>query len=228
MADIGGKPMIRHVVEGTSRSSMVSRVIVATDHESIAAAARDGGAEAVMTPPDLPSGTDRIAFVAKSLPGNPVLVNVQGDEPFITPAMIDDAIGILPDGPHEGVATIAARIDGTTVNGDPDVVKVAIGLNGDALYFSRSPIPFDRDGSGTTWYRHIGLYVYRKDFLEMFSSWKPTPMERAEKLEQLRILEHGRRIRVSVGVYETLSVDTPADLEKARAYHRGQPTTARA
>jgi 3-deoxy-manno-octulosonate cytidylyltransferase (CMP-KDO synthetase) len=219
MADIGGKPMVRHVVERASASRMVSRVIVATDHESIAAAARDGGAEAFMTPPGLPSGTDRVAFVAESLAGNPVLVNVQGDEPFMPPGMIDDGIGLLLDGPADCAATVASRVSGTAVSGDPDIVKVAIDLNGDALYFSRSPIPFDRDRAGAAWLRHIGLYVYRKDFLKSFSSWEPTPLEGAEKLEQLRILEHGRRIRVAVGDYETLSVDTPADLDKARAYY---------
>ncbi len=228
MADIGGKPMIRHVVERTARSPVISRVIVATDHESIAAAARDGGAEAVMTPAELPSGTDRIAFAADSLAGNPVLVNVQGDEPFVSPGMIDDAVRTQLEGPPDCTATLASRVDGTGEFGNPDIVKVAIGLGGDALYFSRAPIPFDREGSGTVWYRHIGLYVYRKDFLKIFSSWEPTPMERAEKLEQLRILEHGFRVRVAVGEYETLSVDTPADLEKARERYRRQPAAERA
>lgn len=227
MADIGGKPMIRHVVERTARSSMVSRVIVATDNESIAAAARDGGAEAVMTPSDLPSGTDRIAHASDSLPGNPVLVNVQGDEPFVSPAMIDDAVRALLEAPPGYAATLAARVDGAGEIGNPGIVKVAIGLNGDALYFSRSPIPFDGRGGGTAWYRHIGLYVYRKDFLKLFSSWEPTPMERAEKLEQLRILEHGHRIRVRVGPYETVAVDTPEDLEKARERYRREPEAER-
>lgn len=227
MADIGGKPMVRHVAERSIRSSLVSRVIVATDHESIAEAARDCGAEAMMTPADLPSGTDRIAFVARSLSGNPVLVNVQGDEPFISPAMIDDAVGLFLKGPADSAATIAARVDHPADMANPDVVKVAIALSGDALYFSRSPIPCDRDGAGTTWYRHIGLYVYTKEFLNMFSSWEPTPLERAEKLEQLRILEHGHRIRVAVGAYETLAVDTAEDLEKARELYRKQPATER-
>jgi len=227
MADIGGKPMIRHVVERTARSSMVSRVIVATDNESIAAAARDGGAEAVMTPSDLPSGTDRIACASDSLEGNPVLVNVQGDEPFVSPAMIDDAVRTLLGAPPGYTATLAVRVEDPGEIGDPDIVKVAIGLGGDALYFSRSPIPFDREGGGTAWHRHIGLYVYRKDFLKMFSSWEPTPMERTEKLEQLRILERGHRIRVAVGPYETVAVDTPEDLEKARERYRREPEAER-
>jgi 3-deoxy-manno-octulosonate cytidylyltransferase (CMP-KDO synthetase) len=228
MADIGGKPMIRHVVERAAHSRLLTRVIVATDHEAIAAAAGDGGGEAMMTPAELPSGTDRVAFVADSLPGNPVLVNIQGDEPFISPGMIDDAVGIFLDGPPVSAATLASRVDNPSDFRNPDVVKVAIALNGDALYFSRSPIPFDRDGPGAAWHRHIGIYVYRKDFLKIFSSWEPTPLERSEKLEQLRILEHGHRIRVSVGAYETLPVDTQADLEKARALYRTQPAAERA
>ena len=227
MADIGGKPMIRHVAERTARSTLVSRVIVATDHVSIAAAARESGVEAVMTPADLGTGTDRIAFVADSLPGNPVLVNVQGDEPFISPGMIDDAVRIVLDQPAVHTGTVASRVRDAAGLGNPDVVKVAVALNGDALYFSRSPIPCDTGGDGVPWLRHIGLYVYRKDFLRMFSSWEPTPLERAENLEQLRILEHGYRISVSVGTYETLSVDTPADLENARAFFRRQPTAER-
>ncbi len=228
MADIGGRPMIRHVVEGVAGTPVVSRIIVATDHESIAAAAMEAGADAVMTPADLPSGTDRIAFVADTLPGNPVLVNVQGDEPFVTRVMIEAGVRTLLDGPGDCAATIATRIVDPADIQNPDVVKVVIALDGDALYFSRSAIPYDRDRKGTVWYRHIGLYVYTKAFLKEFTSWKPTPLERAERLEQLRILEQGRRIRVAVGDYDCLSVDTPADLERARALYRRNLTAERA
>lgn len=228
MADICGKPMIRHVVERTAGAAIVSRVIVATDHESVAAAAREGGAEAVMTPADLPSGTDRIAFVAESLPGNPVLVNVQGDEPFVSAGMIEAGVRAHLDGPPGCVATVASRSSDPAEFRNPDVVKVAICPGGEALYFSRAPIPHDRDGSGGSWLRHIGLYVYTKDFLKKFASWEPTPLERAEKLEQLRIIEHRHRIRVAVGDFGTLAVDTPADLERARELCRRQPAAERA
>ncbi len=220
LADIGGKPMVQHVAERASESSLVTRVVVVTDHEAVAAAVRDFGGEAVMTPADLPSGTDRIAFFAKTLSGNPILVNVQGDEPFVTGAMIDDAARPLVDDPAIVTATVVAPLSGADELADPAVVKVAVALNGDALYFSRSAIPYNRDGGPCTVYRHFGLYAYRRDFLLKVASWPPTPLETAEKLEQLRILEHGYRIRVTAGRYETVSVDTPADLAKARKFYK--------
>jgi 3-deoxy-manno-octulosonate cytidylyltransferase (CMP-KDO synthetase) len=218
LADIGGKPMVRHVAERALESSLVSRVVVVTDHEEIARAARSSGVEAVMTPAELRSGTDRIAWFAKSLSGNPVVLNVQGDEPFAPPAMIDAAARPLVDDPSIGVGTVAAPITDDADLPNSAVVKVAIALNGDALYFSRSPIPFNRDGGPCTVYRHFGVYAYRKDVLMEIASWEPTPLETAERLEQLRILEHGRTIRVSVGEFESVSVDTPDDLAKARKY----------
>ena len=230
LADIGGKPMIRHVFERAKEATLVSRVVVATDHEAIASAVREFGGEAAMTPSGLRSGTDRIAFFAKSLAGNPVLVNVQGDEPFVTGAMIDAAVRPLLDDPSVVAGTLAAPMPGGKSGArpgggsdelsDPSVVKVAVALNGDALYFSRSPIPYNREGGPCTVYRHFGLYAYRKDFLSMVASWEPTPLETAEKLEQLRILEHGYRIRVTVGEYETVSVDTPEDLARARKFYK--------
>jgi 3-deoxy-manno-octulosonate cytidylyltransferase (CMP-KDO synthetase) len=220
LADIGGRPMVQHVVDRAKGASLVSRTVVVTDHEEIAAVVRRSGAEAVMTPAELRSGTDRIAFYAKTLTGNPILVNVQGDEPFVTGAMIDAAARPLVDDPAVVAATVAAPVadDGDLRN--PSVVKVAVALNGDALYFSRSPIPFSRDGGPCTVYRHFGLYAYRRDFLLQVASWEPTPLETAEQLEQLRILEHGFRIRVTVGAFESVSVDTPGDLAKARKFYK--------
>jgi 3-deoxy-manno-octulosonate cytidylyltransferase (CMP-KDO synthetase) len=220
MADIGGKPMVRHVAERALESSLVSRVVVVTDHDAIASAVRSFGVEAVMTPAELRSGTDRIAWFAKSLPGNPVVLNVQGDEPFAPPAMIDAAARPLVDDPSIGVGTVAAPLaDGADLL-NPAVVKVVLALNGDALYFSRSAIPFNRDGGPCVVHRHFGVYAYRKDVLLEIASWEPTPLEAAEKLEQLRILEHGMTIRVSVGDFESVSVDTPDDLARARKFHK--------
>jgi 3-deoxy-manno-octulosonate cytidylyltransferase (CMP-KDO synthetase) len=220
LADIGGKPMVLHVAVRALEASLVSRVVVVTDHEAIASAVRAAGVEAVMTPAELRSGTDRIAWFAKSLPGNPVVLNVQGDEPFAPPAMIDAAARPLIDDPSVVAGTVAAPVTDEADLRNPAVVKVALALNGDALYFSRSPIPFNRDGGPCAVYRHFGVYAYRKDFLLQIASWEPTPLETAEKLEQLRILEHGMKIRVAVGDFESVSVDTPEDLARARKFHK--------
>ncbi|HLF13970.1 MAG TPA: 3-deoxy-manno-octulosonate cytidylyltransferase [Bacteroidota bacterium] len=225
LVDIGGKPIVQHVVERANEASLVTRVVVVTDHEAVAAAVRRFGGEAVMTPADLPSGTDRIAFFAKTLPGNPILVNVQGDEPFVTGGMIDAAVRPLLDDPAVVTGTVVAPVSGEDELRDPAVVKVAVALNGNALYFSRSTIPYNRDGGPCTVYRHFGLYAYRRDFLMMIASWEPTPLETAEKLEQLRILEHGFPIRVTSGNFETVSVDTPGDLAKARKFYKDRHRT---
>jgi 3-deoxy-manno-octulosonate cytidylyltransferase (CMP-KDO synthetase) len=220
LADIGGKPMVQHVVERARGASLVSRTVVVTDHEGIASAVRKFGGEAVMTPDDLGSGTDRVAFFARTLPGNPILVNIQGDEPFVTGEMIDAAARPLLDDPDVVTGTVVAPLTDAGDLRNPAVVKVAVALNGDALYFSRAPIPFNRDGGPCPVYRHVGLYAYRRDFLLRVASWGPTPLETAEKLEQLRILEHGYPIRVSAGRFESVSVDTPEDLARARKYYK--------
>ena len=220
LADIGGKPMVRHVAERAREARLVSRVVVVTDHEAIASAVRSFGVEAVMTPAELRSGTDRVAWFARSLPGNSIILNVQGDEPFAPPTMIDAAARPLVDDPAVTTATVAARIADPADLENPAVVKVAIDLKGDALYFSRSTIPYNRDGGPCAVYRHFGVYAYRKEFLLEAASWEPTPLETAEKLEQLRILEHGRRIRVTTGDFESVSVDTPEDLARARKFYK--------
>lgn len=220
LADIGGRPMVLHVADRARESSLVSRVVVATDHEAIASAVRSAGVEAVLTPAGLASGTDRVAHVARTLSGNPVVVNVQGDEPFAPAAMIDAAARPLLDDPSVLVGTVAAPLRDEEDLRNPAVVKVAMALNGDALYFSRSAIPFNRDGGACAVFRHFGIYAYRRDYLLEVASWEPTPLETAEKLEQLRILEHGGRIRVTTGGFGSISVDTPEDLAKARKFHK--------
>jgi 3-deoxy-manno-octulosonate cytidylyltransferase (CMP-KDO synthetase) len=175
-----------------------------------------------MTSPECRSGTDRIAEVVRSMSGVDIVVNVQGDEPLIPPAMIDAAIKPLWDDPLMLVGTLVRRITRVEELNDPAVPKVALDRSGRCLFFTRSPIPYGRDIPPETWldhhtyYRHIGIYVFRRSFLLRFASLEQTPLERAEQLEQLRILEHGYSIHAAVTQEESLAVDTPADLERVR------------
>jgi len=210
LAILAGKPLIQHVWERSSRSRYLSRLVVATDDDQIAAAARGFGAQAVMTRSDHASGTDRAAEVAECT-GAGVIVNIQGDEPLIDPDAIDAAILTLLDDSHCQMASLKRRITDPSEIENPNVVKVVTGGNGDALYFSRSPIPFHR-GEPAGYFKHIGLYVYRRDLLLAYSSLPVGPLEKAEKLEQLRALENGIPIRVAETSYDTIGVDTPEDL----------------
>jgi 3-deoxy-manno-octulosonate cytidylyltransferase (CMP-KDO synthetase) len=176
-----------------------------------------------MTPAALQSGTDRIAFVARSIPEAEIIVNVQGDEPLITPGMIDEAILPLVGNKEIAVGTLARRIETEDDLRNPSIVKVVLDNDGFCLYFSRSVIPFGRDRAESEWlrnhlyFKHIGIYVFRREFLLRFAEMKPTPLEQCEKLEQLRILEHGYRIKARVTEFDSAPVDTQADLEKVRA-----------
>jgi 3-deoxy-manno-octulosonate cytidylyltransferase (CMP-KDO synthetase) len=226
LADIAGKPMIQHVVERVRKASLVQEVIVATDDERIAAAVRSFGGRAVMTDPALRSGTDRIAMVARELADAGIVVNVQGDEPLIHPGMVDEAVRPLLGDSGLNVATLVHRITDPADLENPAVVKVVLDHHLNCLYFSRSLIPFARDipvGERllrAPYWKHVGLYVFRRAFLLRFASLPQTSLERAEKLEQLRILEHGERIRASVTEHESQPVDTPGDLERVRAQAR--------
>ena len=223
LADIAGKPMIQHVVERVRTSSLIDDVIVATDDERIAAAVRAFGGRTVMTDPALRSGTDRIAIVAAQLPDAAIVVNVQGDEPLIHPAMVDEAVRPLLEDPQLNVATLVHRVTDPADLENPAVVKVVLDHQRNCLYFSRSLIPFPRDIAPderlrhTLYWKHVGLYVFRRAFLLRIASLPQTNLEKAEKLEQLRILEHGERIRASITGHESLPVDTPGDLERVRA-----------
>lgn len=219
-----GKPMVQHVYERTARASLVSEVIVATDDERIAAAVRAFGGRAEMTSPDHETGTDRLAEVARQLSSD-IIVNVQGDEPLIEPDMIDEAIMPLTLDPTIVMGTLKSRIRSLHDFLSPNVVKVVTDVNGFALYFSRSPLPNFRDkwndlkdeafSSGRLLcFKHVGLYVYRRDFLLSYSQMPPTFLELAEKLEQLRVLETGGRIKVVETEHESVGVDVPSDLEK--------------
>jgi 3-deoxy-manno-octulosonate cytidylyltransferase (CMP-KDO synthetase) len=224
LADIKGKPMIQWVFERTMRSKLINRVIVATDDDRIISAVKSFGGEAMMTSSHHSTGTDRIAEVARSLDCD-IVVNVQGDEPLIRPEMIDEALLPLVQDATIPMGTLCRRIEDREEAFDPNVVKVVFDKNGFALYFSRAPIPWDRDawaGKGS-WkelslegplYKHIGLYVYRRNFLLDYAAMPRTPLEAAEKLEQLRALEHGHKIKVGITRYESFGVDIPADLGK--------------
>jgi 3-deoxy-manno-octulosonate cytidylyltransferase (CMP-KDO synthetase) len=231
LCDIGGEPMVVRVWRRCTRVRGVERVLVATDDERIRAAVARAGGEAVMTSPAHLSGTDRIAEAVRGT-GCDVVVNVQGDEPFLDPAAVESLLAAFAGAAPPEVATIATPLVRPEELADPAAVKVLVGRDGNAVYFSRFPVPVretlwetgggawrlrpDADVAGAGYLKHVGLYAYRPRFLEEFTALEPTPGERAERLEQLRILEHGRRIRVVVTPWASLSVDTPADLERAR------------
>lgn len=218
LCDIGGKPLIRHVWERARESRAFSRIIVATDDRRISEAVRGFGGEAVMTSPRLPSGTDRVAAVARRL-RVPLVMNLQGDEPFFAPTALSSLVSAMRKDPSCRMATPARRADWAAIGANPAAVKVAVARDGRALYFSRSAIPHDRSRGGRgELLHHLGVYVYRRAFLLEFASWRPTPLEATEKLEQLRALEHGIPIRVVRVKTPALSVDTPADLSRARAW----------
>lgn len=221
-----GKPLIQHVWELCLRAKKISRVVVATDDMRIAEAAFNFGAEVSLTSPRHPSGTDRIAEVAARLHGTRHVINVQGDEPALDPRLIDRLVKVLQDDPKLGMVTAACPFNRAADLQSPNNVKVVVGLDGRALYFSRSPIPFDRDGrakiqnpkskiANSLW--HLGIYGYKSSFLKQFVRWKPTPLELTEKLEQLRALEHGVHLRVILTRHRSMGVDLPADARRAAA-----------
>lgn len=226
LADIDGQPMIQRVYARAERVRGVERVLVATDDERIRAAVAGFGGEVVMTRTAHRSGTDRIAEVAATLDAD-VVVNVQGDLPLLDPAMVDAAVAPLHADAGLPMATIRTAIRSREEYENPNVVKVVTDRDGYALYFSRSPLPFHRDGAaGELGWKHIGLYVYRRDFLLSFAQLAPTPLEQAEQLEQLRALEWGFRIKVSTVEAASIEVDTPMDLERARAAVGGRDLRA--
>jgi 3-deoxy-manno-octulosonate cytidylyltransferase (CMP-KDO synthetase) len=218
LAPLAGKPILQHVYERASQARYLSKLVIATDDDRIAKAARSFGAPVQMTRPDHLSGTDRVAEAASSDQAQ-VIVNIQGDEPLIDPGAIDATALALLDDPELPMATLKKRIETPSEIDNPNVVKVVSNLAGDAVYFSRCAIPFSRDGSRgeIVHFKHIGLYVYRREFLLAYSGLPVGPLEQAERLEQLRAIENGYRIRVVETEYESLGVDTPEDLERVAA-----------
>jgi len=214
LAHIAGKTMLQHVYERASLCTYLSSALIATDDERVYAAAKSFGARVRMTRSDHLSGTDRVAEAA-SAENAEIVVNIQGDEPLIDPAAIDAAILPMVHEPDLVMGTLKKRIEDPREITDPNVVKVVTDGRGDAIYFSRCAIPFDREKSaGTPYFKHIGLYVYRREFLLAYPALPVGPLETSERLEQLRALENGYGIRVVETEYESLGVDTPEDLER--------------
>jgi 3-deoxy-manno-octulosonate cytidylyltransferase (CMP-KDO synthetase) len=242
LLDIGGRTMIQRVVEQASASG-ADQVLVATDDERIAAAVRDprgrASSIAVMTAADLPSGTDRVAAVARQQgwSDDTIVVNVQGDEPFVPPCLIDQVAGLLVRDPVAAIATLATPIESLHEFLDPNVVKVVFADDGAALYFSRAPIPWSRDGASagpgsqtefSRALRHVGLYAYRVGALRRITAMAPSTYENTEKLEQLRALQAGLRITVALCVERPgPGIDTDADLQRARSRAAHEPGARR-
>lgn len=215
LAALAGKPLIQHVYERSVSARSLERVLVATDDDRILEAVRKFGGEAILTSPDHLSGTDRLAEVARGLEAG-TYVNIQGDEPLVDPRDIDALVEKLRQDPSVDMATLRSPIRKREDLENPNVVKVVCDQAGDALYFSRSPIPHRMGGDLTGTYRHLGLYAYRRAFLLEITAAAPGALERLERLEQLRVLETGRGIRVLDAVGPSIGVDTPADLERVR------------
>ena len=217
LASETGQPLIQHVCQQVSAARLVDRVIVATDDERIRRAVRGFGGQAEMTRRDHTTGTDRIAEVAARLdPSFDLVLNVQGDEPELEPASVDRLVQVMRSQPDCPVATLACEFRRREEAESPNNVKVVIDGRGRALYFSRSLIPYPREPVGPSpadcpWLLHLGLYAFRRDFLLEFAGWSSTPLERLEKLEQLRVLEKGYRMAVGVVERAAIGVDTPED-----------------
>ena len=227
LADIGGKPMVVWVAE-RAKQSLAHSVVVATDSAEIEAACREHRIECLLTSADHPTGTDRLAEVAQllKLPANALVVNLQGDEPLISPELINQVAQTLANNAKCAIATVAVPISDHSEIDNPNVVKVVLNRAGEALYFSRTPIPFVRDAQSTqktVHLRHLGIYAYRAEFLQAYTRLEPAPPEQAEALEQLRALWNGYRIAVHIAsVTPPAGVDTPEDLERVRALLRAK------
>jgi len=216
LAEIHGKPMIQYVWQQARKAKLLNDVIIACDDDRVFRVVEGFGGKAVMTSMEHPSGTDRIAEAVAGLKAE-VVVNIQGDGPLISPDVIDMLVQAVLKDEDTPMATVVKRITHPEVLENPNIVKVVFNRKHEALYFSRFAIPFNRDGksfSETACYQHLGLYAYRKDFLMKFEQLPKSLLEETEKLEQLRVLEAGYRIRVVETDYETIGVDTPEDLTK--------------
>jgi 3-deoxy-manno-octulosonate cytidylyltransferase (CMP-KDO synthetase) len=223
LIDLLGKPMVQRVYERAKNAMLLSRVLVATDDQRVVDVVRAFGGEVAMTAIDIRSGSDRVAAVASTAEGD-IFVNVQGDEPLIAPGMIDEAVRVVLQDERVEVGTLVKKIGSLSELTNPSIVKVVISAEMDALYFSRSPIPFVRDEPDQAkwltrqpFFKHIGIYVFRKRFLQQYARLSESPLERAERLEQLRILEHGFRIKVGVTEHDSIPVDTKEDVQRVVA-----------
>ncbi|HME52510.1 MAG TPA: 3-deoxy-manno-octulosonate cytidylyltransferase [Candidatus Lokiarchaeia archaeon] len=220
---VGGKPMIQLIYENASSASLIDAVFVATDSDEVREAVESFNGNCVMTPSEgIFSGSDRVAHAAKTI-DHDIVVNVQGDEPFMTGKMIDEAVRPVIDDENLVVSTLCREITRPEEFDETGVVKVVHDLDGNGMYFSRSRIPYPRNPNNVKYYEHLGIYVFRKEFLQQFVAWEPTPLERTESLEMLRMLEHGIKLKVPVTKEDTtyyMSVDTAEDLERANEYYQ--------
>ena len=220
LREICGVPMICRVYERAKLSKSVAEVIVATDDERIFTAVEKYSGKAVMTRADHKTGTDRLAEVAEKFPSVEVIVNVQGDEPLIDAALIDELVSEFVGDENLQMATVAVELKDAAEIQNPNNVKVVFDKNHDALYFSRSQIPYPRNSGVAKTFKHIGIYAYRRDFLLAYAKMQPTPLEQAESLEQLRALENGYKIRVIESDCEFVGVDTEEDLARVNEIYR--------
>lgn len=216
LVNLAGKPMIQHVWERVSRAKKITKVVVATEDERIVAAVKAFGGEAVMTRSDHRTGTDRIAEVAVTTQAD-IYINVQGDEPLISPDAVDELAAAIVEDDSVQLATLAVVLQNPKDIMDPNIVKVVLDFNGDALYFSRAPIPWVRDTANAVHARHLkhlGLYAYRREALLDYQTLPPGDLERVEQLEQLRWLENGYKMRVAETEHDSVSVDVPDDVPR--------------
>jgi len=212
LADIAGKPMICRVYEQAVQAKSLAGVLAAVDDQRVYDAVVQDGGQAMMTSPDHPTGTDRLAEVAAAYPDMDLIINVQGDEPLIDPELIDELAAVFDEDPQLQMATVKTPMSTQTEMQNPNNVKVVTDKKGYALYFSRSLLPYPRVPHGRPVYKHIGIYAYKRDFLLRYAQMEPTPLEQTESLEQLRALENGYRIRVIETDRRFVGVDTPEDL----------------
>lgn len=227
LADIAGKPMVQRVYEQAAKASKIGQVVVAVDNPKVYDTVVSFGGHAVMTREDHATGTDRLAEAAGHFPEADVIINVQGDEPLIAPDVIDSLCQAFEDDASLEMATVATPLAEDEYD-DPNAVKVVLNCHGEAMYFSRSLIPYPRNSfTGRIQpYKHIGIYAYRRTFLFAYASMAQTPAEKTESLEQLRVLENGYKIKVITTNHQFIGIDTPEDLEHVRAYfaHKGDTT----
>ena len=215
LAPVNGKPMVQVVWEQAKKAKKLDQLVVATEDQKVAEVVRRFGGDARITARDLTSGTDRVWQVAKVIPSQ-IVLNIQGDEPLLQPEMIDSLVQGLDESPIAEMATLKVPMNVLEGYSNPNIVKVVTDQAGWVLYFSRSPIPARKDdrGEALVWYKHIGLYAYRRSCLEQFVNWPPSSLEKMEGLEQLRAMEHGVRILALDAPADTVAVDTPEDLKR--------------
>ena len=217
LADIAGKPMICRVYEQAVQAKSLAGVLAAVDDQRVYDAVVQNGGQAMMTSPDHPTGTDRLAEVAAAYPDMDLIINVQGDEPLIDPELIDELAAVFDEDPQLQMATVKTPMSTQTEMQNPNNVKVVTDKKGYALYFSRSLLPYPRVPHGRPVYKHIGIYAYKRDFLLRYAQMEPTLLEQTESLEQLRALENGYRIRVIETDRRFVGVDTPEDLAEVNS-----------